>query len=170
MRLRLPTTFLILLLYSVSPKPIAAQAKPASNPPAGTIKPGKTVDTAGVEFFEKKVRPVLAQYCYGCHSHSAKQALGKLYLDSRQGMMQGGQHGGELVPGEPDKSRLLEAVRYANPNLQMPPGKKLPDTVLAELAEWVKRGAPWPEERAPGGVSLSGDAALAEKKKRLHWA
>src|SRR5438045_1560867 len=100
MRFCLLVASLIVLLGGVSARPSAAQVKP---------------DAAGIEYFEKKVRPALAQYCYACHSRTAKQSLGNLVLDSRQGMMQGGQHGPALVPGEPDKSRLIEAIRYMKP-------------------------------------------------------
>ena len=107
--------------------------------PAPSVSPG-------VEFFEKKIRPILAERCYECHSHQAKKLKSNLYLDSREGMLQGGDLGVALVLGEPEKSRLIEAVRYSNPDLQMPPKQQLPDTAIADLVEWVKMGAPWPEE------------------------
>jgi hypothetical protein len=153
-----------------------AQAKPAA---AGPVAPGKlntpvqttvAMEAASMESFEKKIRPALVQYCYECHSHSAKKSLGSLYLDSRKGMMQGGAHGAALMPGEPDKSRLIEAVRYGKPDLLMPPKSKLPDRVVTDLAEWVKRGAPWPAERDPATAPASADNSAAEQKKRKHWA
>ena len=78
------------------------------------------------EFFEKKVRPVLVEHCYECHSATAKKLKGGLLLDSRAGMLQGGDNGPALVPGQPDKSRLIEAVRYMNVDLQMPRNGQAP--------------------------------------------
>src|SRR5689334_22054446 len=77
------------------------------------------------EFFESKVRPVLAQHCYRCHSGQAKKLRGGLRLDSREAMLDGGDNGPALVPRQPEKSRLIEAVSYKNIELQMPPRGKL---------------------------------------------
>src|SRR6185436_7626877 len=99
---------------------------------------------AGVEFFEKKIRPVLAERCHKCHSQKAEKLKAGLYLDSRDGFLKGGDTGVAVVLGEPGKSRLIEAVRYTNPDLQMPPKEKLPDEVIADLVEWVRMGIPWP--------------------------
>ena len=73
------------------------------------------------------------QHCYACHSHSAKRSLGNLFLDSRQAMMQGGQGGATLMPGDPDHSRLIEAVRYVQADLQMPPKANCPRPPVADL-------------------------------------
>src|SRR4051794_39032929 len=80
-----------------------------------------------LEFFEKKIRPVLAQHCYECHSTKAKKVKGGLLLDSRTAMLEGGDLGPAIVPGDPDKSRLIEAIRYMNVDLKMPRNNKLPD-------------------------------------------
>ena len=88
---------------------------------------------AGVEFFEKKIRPILAEYCHKCHSHKAEKLKAGLYLDSRDGFLKGGDTGVAVALGEPDKSRLIEAIRYKNPDLEMPPKEKLPDEVIALL-------------------------------------
>src|SRR2546421_386273 len=145
MRLRLPQLSLIALLCILSGTPLIAQTKAAAPNPGigkqGSPAPASApLDTAAVEDFEKKVRPVLVQYCYECHSHSANKSLGNLFLDSRAAILQGGQHGTGLVPGHPDKSLIVEAVRYTRPDLQMPPKKRLPDAVVADLADWVKHG------------------------------
>jgi mono/diheme cytochrome c family protein len=96
------------------------------------------------EFFENRVRPVLAGRCYSCHTTSK---LGGLRLDSRAGLLAGGRSGPAIVPGKPDESLLIRAVTHADPNLQMPKGGgKLADREIADLADWVKAGAPWPEE------------------------
>jgi hypothetical protein len=99
------------------------------------------------EFFLKEIQPILADHCYKCHSHSSDRIKGGLVVDSRDGLITGGDGGAAVVPGDPDKSLLIEAIRYDNDDLQMPPkGKKLTDQQIAVLTEWVKRGAPWPEE------------------------
>ncbi|MCW3097042.1 MAG: Protein of unknown function (DUF1553)/Protein of unknown function (DUF1549)/Planctomycete [Chthonomonadaceae bacterium] len=175
-------TSLIALLCGAVVSPAVAQKAKLPTPPVAPPLAAKlgetvaahsdakeTVDPAGVEFFEKKVRPVLAQYCYSCHSASAKRSLGNFMLDSRQGMMHGGSGGMALMPGDPDHSRFIEAVRYAQPELQMPPKGKMSDAVIADLTAWVKMGAPWPKERvvaiAPSPANL-----LVEKRKKAHWA
>src|SRR3989442_7030402 len=96
----------------------------------GPLIQDRPADPEGVEFFEKKIRPVLAERCYECHSHSAKKLKANLYLDSREGMLQGGDTGVALVLGEPEKSRIIEAIRFTNPDLQMPPKQKLADAAV----------------------------------------
>src|SRR5207253_2422167 len=97
----------------------------------------------GLDFFEKKVRPLLAERCLDCHSPE-KKVKGGLRLDTREGWVKGGDTGTAIVPGEPDKSLLIEAIRYGNQDLQMPPKKKLADEERAILEQWVKLGAPDP--------------------------
>src|SRR5262249_25381514 len=128
------------------------------------------VPRAGVEFFEKKVRPVLAEHCYQCHSAGAKKRRGGLSLDSRAGMLKGGDSGPVLVPGRPDKSRLVEAGGYRNVDRQRPPRARLPDAAVADLAAWVKMGAPWPAEDAPVRPVAGKDAFDLHKRKGEHWA
>ncbi len=101
-----------------------------------------------VEFFEKRIRPVLAERCYECHSATTK-TKGGLALDSREATLKGGDTGPALVAGNPDKSLLIEAVRYTNHDLQMPPKKRLADSEVKALEEWVKMGAPDPREASP---------------------
>jgi len=98
-------------------------------------------------FFENKIRPVLVQQCYECHSGNGKKSGGKLLLDTPADMMAGGQSGPALVLGNPDESLIIQAVRYDG--LEMPPKKKLPDQVVSDLVTWVKMGAPDPRETAP---------------------
>ena len=100
-------------------------------------------DDAGVQFFESRIRPILADNCYACHSHAAKKLKASLYLDSRAGVLKGGESGPALVPGAPEKSRLIESIGYKNVDLQMPPKDKLGDRQIADLTAWVKMGAPW---------------------------
>lgn len=106
---------------------------------------------AGVVFFENRVRPVLVEHCYECHSKESKTVKGGLRVDSRESLLLGGDSGPALVPGDPTKSLLLRAVRHESKDLAMPSRKpKLPDAILADLAEWVKQGAPFPSAGPAG--------------------
>ncbi len=123
-----------------------------------------------VEFFEQKVRPVLVEHCYKCHSAQAKKPKGGLLLDSRAALLKGGDSGPAVVPGQPDESRLVEAVRYQNVDLRMPPRGKLPDAVIADLTRWVRTGAPWPHEAAPQGAKVVKEEFNLRQRKERHWA
>src|SRR3954469_1404808 len=119
------------------------------------------------QFFEAKIRPILTANCYKCHSVEQGKAKGKLTLDTRDGLLKGGENGQVVTPGEPDKSKLITAVTYNDPDLQMPPkGEKLADKDIADLVAWVKMGAPDPRVTAPGGEKLPG----LTDKARAHWA
>ena len=108
------------------------------------------VAAADIEYFEKKIRPLLASRCYSCHSNQAKIVQGGLKLDSVGGLLTGGDTGPALVPGKPDESLLVAAIRYEkDADVQMPPKGRLPDQEIAELTEWVKRGAPFPGDTNP---------------------
>src|SRR3954454_20878978 len=100
------------------------------------------VERARIEFFERKIRPVLVAECYSCHSSGAKKVRGNLLLDTREGLLNGGDSGPSIVPGKPDESPLLEALRHEG--LEMPPEGKLPDAVVADFERWVAMGAPDP--------------------------
>jgi hypothetical protein len=121
----------------------------------------------GIEFFEKKIRPLLAENCFRCHSAGKKQK-GGLRLDSRQTMLEGGDNGPAIVPGQPAQSLLIKAVGYKDPDLRMPPTSKLADEQIATLIAWVKMGAPWPEAgpRQPRG----GPKTFDLQERRKHWA
>jgi hypothetical protein len=123
---------------------------------------------AAAEFFEKKIRPVLVEHCHACHSAKAEKLKGELLLDSRAGLLKGGENGPVVVPGEPEKSRLIIAVRYKNVDLQMPKRGKLPDAVLADLTAWVAMGAPWPG--ADGTTTTIKKTFDLDQRKRDHWA
>src|SRR4051812_165145 len=92
-------------------------------------------DAARVEFFEKKVRPVLVSYCYNCHSASTN-AKGGLRVDDRAGLLRGGSSGPAIVPGNPEKSLLLQAVSHTGDVSSMPPRKHLSAEELADLTRW----------------------------------
>ncbi len=102
-------------------------------------------DAAGVEFFEKKIRPVLIQSCYECHSSQSDPPKGGLRLDSREAARQGGDSGPAVVPGNPGESLLVEAVRHES--FEMPPKAKLSDEAIADFVKWIKIGAPDPRDR-----------------------
>ena len=96
-------------------------------------------ETGGMELFEKRVRPVLVERCLECHGE--KKQKGGLRLDNAAAVRAGGGSGAALVPGQPEKSLLIKVISWSDPDLQMPPKNKLPDTEIAALTEWVKMGA-----------------------------
>src|SRR5688572_28999703 len=100
-------------------------------------------------FFEKRVRPVLVERCYECHSVSAHKLRGGLLLDSRTGILKGGDSGPAVIAGNPDKSLLIKAIRYTDDDLQMPPKHRLDPQEIADLEKWVKMGAPDPRTETP---------------------
>ncbi len=120
--------------------------------------------TASEEYFEKQVRPILVRNCQGCHGQAMQR--GGLRLDSRAALLTGGALGPAVVPGNADQSLLVQAVRYGDEHLQMPPMGKLKAEQIAALEEWVKRGAVWPgeAEKSPATVTKTTDARLK------HWA
>ncbi len=107
------------------------------------------VDRDGLEFFEQKIRPVLVERCYKCHGAEAEKVKGGLLLDTRDGLLKGGDDGPVLAPGDPAKSRLILAVRWTDPDFKMPPKEKLQAAQIADLEAWVKRGAPDPRTGKP---------------------
>ncbi|MCC6537082.1 MAG: DUF1553 domain-containing protein [Bryobacterales bacterium] len=112
---------------------------------------------AGVEFFETKIRPVLASKCYACHSAKAKSPMGGLALDAKTGT--------QRVIGD---GKLLRAMKYVDPNLQMPPGGKLPEAVVADFAKWIEMGAPDPRTDSPAASAKPTGPDFA--KGRKWWA
>jgi hypothetical protein len=118
------------------------------------------------DFFEKKVRPLLVERCYKCHSGQARKVQGGLRLDSREGLLRGGDSGPAIVPGQPDKSLLLRAISYRDENLLMPPSGRLPAQEVSVLEDWVERGAPYP---GPAGTALT-PAAVDLVKGRQFWS
>ena len=104
---------------------------------------------AGVTLFEEKIRPVLAEKCFKCHSERARKVRGELKLDTRAALLKGGETGPAVVPGNLEKSLLITAIRHADEDLKMPDKEKLPATVIRDFERWVKAGAPFPE----GGIA-----------------
>ena len=99
-----------------------------------------------IEFFEQKIRPLLVTHCSECHSSGSKKQQANLALDSREGWLKGGDSGPAIVPGDPEKSLLILAVRQTDKDLRMPPKQKLTETQIADLETWVKSGAADPRQ------------------------
>jgi hypothetical protein len=127
--------------------------------------PKPTDDAAGVRFFESNIRPVLVKHCYECHSNQSGASEGGLRLDTRDAVRAGGERGPAVVPGSPEKSILLTAVRHSDPDLKMPPQKrKLPESIIADLRKWIEMGASDPRDEA------SEELAAVRKAGRDFWA
>jgi mono/diheme cytochrome c family protein len=158
--LPLPRLLPLLALAAASPA-LRAAAMPANHPPvAPALAP------ADLQFFESRIRPILANKCYSCHSQEADRVRGGLLLDTREATLAGGNTGPSLVPGKPDESLLIQAVRYQDEDLQMPPkDEKLSEREIADLTEWVRRGAPDPRTN-----SAKGPAPAYAGTGRNHWA
>jgi hypothetical protein len=126
-------------------------------------------DPASVTFFETKIRPILVQRCYACHSAGATKLRGGLRLDSRAGWIKGGDSGPAIEPDSPEKSTLIRAVKYRDPALQMPPKGMLPVPEISALEEWVRMGAPDP--RGEPAIALpSRPRTIDIQAGRKHWA
>jgi hypothetical protein len=124
----------------------------------------------GIEFFEKKVRPLLSEHCYQCHSAGAAKGIkGGLALDNREALLRGGDSGPAIVPGAPDGSRLIRAVRWKDDKLQMPPKKALAAEQVAVLEQWVAMGAPDPRVATASAPAAVTGAMTLEQAKQF-WA
>ncbi|HEY7180481.1 MAG TPA: PSD1 and planctomycete cytochrome C domain-containing protein [Blastocatellia bacterium] len=134
-----------------------------------TAPPAQEPSREGLEFFEKKIRPALADNCYGCHSDKSKKPKGGLRLDSIESMLKGGASGQPaIVPGDPEKSLLIKAIRYTDAKLQMPMGGKLPDQVIKDFEAWVKMGAPAP--RGTAAAAAANYPAYDFDEARKFWS
>ena len=128
----------------------------------------QATNPAAADFFESKVRPILANNCYGCHTDSA---LGGLRLDSAEALSKGGKKGPAVTPGDPEKSLLIEAVRHTNPKFKMPMGGKLKDEEIKTLESWVKAGAVWPKAAAPVvAASTAPGKYVIPAERRNFWS
>lgn len=118
-------------------------------------------DATSLDWFEKKIRPVLVKHCYECHSASSKMVGGKLRLDYRDGLLEGGESGPAISVGKADSSLLMLALRYDG--LEMPPSGKLPDGVIADFEKWVQLGLPDPRQRPDHDEAEQNDAVAKEQ-------
>ena len=139
---------------------LALSAKPCPRVPwmavVALLPSAFAQQTAGIEHFEKYVRPVLAENCYTCHSEG-KLAMGGLELDSRAGLMRGGGRGPAIEPGEPASSLLFRAISYESEDLKMPPSGSLPREEVARIEEWIRMGAPDPRTAEAAASSDGAD-------------
>ncbi|MBX3437785.1 MAG: DUF1549 domain-containing protein, partial [Planctomycetaceae bacterium] len=127
-----------------------------------------TPGSVGFQFFETKIRPVLVEHCYECHSTASGAAEGGLRLDTRDAIRKGGSRGHAVVPEKPDASLLLIALAHEDADLKMPPKQqRLPEAVIADFKTWIEMGAPDPRDGGPGVTADSWDNA---EKARAHWA
>jgi len=139
---------------------------------SGSAAPDASVpDAAWVEFFENRIRPVLAEHCYRCHSAEAEKLEGGLQVDHRDHLLAGGEAGPAIRPGDAAGSRLLEAIRYGNPDLQMPPKDRLAESVVADFERWIAAGAPWPDEPVPDRHGEAEEESFdLEGRRAEHWS
>ena len=122
-----------------------------------------------VAFFESRVRPVLVEHCEECHGTRTGKSKGGLLLDSRAGLMRGGDSGPVVTPGDPESSLLIQAVRRSDPNLAMPPRAPLPAEAVRDLEAWVRMGAPDPRTEDTVAVRDS-KASIDWDQARAWWA
>lgn len=119
------------------------------------------------EFFEKRIRPILVRHCYECHSVVAKEPKGGLLLDSRDNLRKGGESGTVIIPGKPEESLLISAVRHES--LEMPPDKRLPDDVIADLTHWVRSGALDTRDRPSDASAIAAETREVQYDQRRQW-
>jgi mono/diheme cytochrome c family protein len=126
------------------------------------LSPGRAAAAEPAPDFATAIKPILEERCFECHSHAARKMKAGLALDSRAGLLAGGDSGPAMVPGDADKSRIIQAIRYTDEDLQMPPkNKRLGADQVALLTAWVQAGAPWPESPdAPGAAAGSAEKRI----------
>ncbi len=133
---------------------------------AFAVEPAAPHAPAKIEFFEKKIRPLLAENCINCHS-AENGGRGGLRVDDRNGMIEGGGRGPGIKPGNPEESLLIKAVRHQG-ELEMPPKKQLSDEQIADLERWIREGAAWPPIEVPD--DLTKPKPEYDKLRQEHWA
>ena len=121
-----------------------------------------------IEFFETHVRPLLVAHCYDCHSTDAKELKAELYVDSRAGLLKGGESGPAIVPGKASSSELIAAIRYES--TEMPPNRKLSAKDIDALTQWVEMGAPWPQVTSSPGLAAEEAEIDWQRARESHWA
>ena len=130
--------------------------------------PALSLFGADYAYFEKHIRPALINHCFECHS-DGKKVKGGLLLDRKSGWTEGGDSGPAIVPGKPDESLLIDAIRYKNPDTEMPPKGKLPDSVIAHFEKWIASGAPDPRDKDPHPATKDQKKIDIEKARRF-WS
>ncbi|MEZ5356844.1 MAG: PSD1 and planctomycete cytochrome C domain-containing protein [Bryobacteraceae bacterium] len=130
------------------------------------VASGQETGAGSADFFENRIRPILANNCFACHTNSA---MGGLRLDDPESLAKGGKRGPAVVPGDPAKSLLLTAVKHVDPALKMPMGNKLKDAEIDDLAAWIQAGANWPQS-ATTPVKKAGGAFSILPEMRRFWS
>jgi hypothetical protein len=156
---------LICIAFGLLAAGVSFAAPPAAPPAMPTA--------AEVDFFESKIRPILVDNCFKCHSANAEKLKAELRLDSREMMLKGGESGSPaVVPGDVDGSPLITAIRYEEEALQMPPKVKLSAEQIAHLEAWVKMGAPFPASKTPAvaAAPTTGPVAMTLEQGRKFWS
>ncbi len=144
---------------------VLVQAWVVIAPAVATAAEPTKFSPADVEFFEKQIRPLLAEHCYECHGPKKQEA--ELRLDSRAGVLKGGESGPAIEPGDPAASNLVDAVRWES--FEMPPDRKLPAADAAAFSKWIKLGAPWPIE-APPAAATTAKKEFPFAERMRHWS
>ncbi|NND95852.1 MAG: DUF1549 domain-containing protein, partial [Pirellulaceae bacterium] len=131
----------------------------------------KPIAAEQLEFFESKIRPILVQHCYECHSAAAEDLEAGLYLDSKWGWSTGGDSGPAIIPGDVDESLVIHAVRYTEDQVSaMPPKSKLADEQIKLLEKWVEMGAPDPREKVISQNPPTVEVFDLSKRFAEHWS
>jgi mono/diheme cytochrome c family protein len=154
-----------LIALGIFPNRIIAQAQQNARSVFDGTK-GPTFDSASLEFFEAKIRPLLVARCQRCHGPEKQEA--SLRLDSRASLLKGGDSDPAIVPHKPGQSLMIDAIHYGDTH-QMPPKQQLPADEIALLEEWVRRGGPWPSNEIVNPTVKTGAFDL-QKRKLDHWA
>ena len=142
----------------------AAFAQNESATPHAGISPDQ------LAFFEKNIRPVLVEHCYKCHAADATKVRGGLLLDNKPNSLLGGESGHPgITPGDPANSSIYTAMTWQNPDMEMPPKEKLPDSVIANFKKWIEMGAPDPRESAVANAE-GGRRQIDMEEGRKHWS
>ena len=160
----------VLLAIAFPVTAFAHQKALQDEPMVGGGMMGMEVSAEQLEFFERRIRPILVTKCGSCHSADADRLRGGLKMDSRTMLLEGGDTGAAIVPGDPDASLLIQAVRYTDQDLQMPPRQKLSDEEIADLERWVQMGAPDPRESASGQLVEMAPMEVDVEKGRSFWS
>ena len=158
---RIPHLLLVLSALLLAGTGLRARQAPAPAARAATPQEAAT-------FFETRIRPLLAANCQACHGETATAGL---RVDSREGLLRGGETGPAIVPGDPDKSALLKAVQHAEGFPRMPRGRaKLAAADIEALAEWIKGGAVWPSATAAAPAPAVSHERVITAEQRAFWA
>lgn len=146
---------------------VVASSAAADDP----AEPEPQASSAAFDFFERRIRPVLVEHCYECHATSTKTVQGGLRLDTREGLLVGGDSGAVVVPGDADASLLVSALEYED--FQMPPMGPLPARIIKDFRRWIEMGAPDPRAGSGTGERHSGEKSTSEPDTELarqFWA